>query len=61
MRIFILALAIAVASFAQVRAMPIHVPTTYPAPGVFCGFMVLCTPKGINLPRPSDKTKQDKP
>lgn len=43
MREFVLAAAIVVASFAQAKAMPVDIPTSYPAPGVFCGFMQLCT------------------
>ncbi|MEL6620577.1 MAG: hypothetical protein AAFY39_02060 [Pseudomonadota bacterium] len=57
MRAFILAVLIIVASqmpaVAQNTAtMP---PATYPAQGVFCGFMELCAPKAA-APVPADAT-----
>lgn len=45
MRSFILVLAIAVAGQSHAQTMPAEVLSNYPAPGVFCGVMTLCTPK----------------
>jgi len=59
MRELTLALAITAASLmqAQAQTMPITVPTTYPAEGMFCGFMQVCTPKAT-APRPKGVTAQ---
>ena len=54
MRDLVLALLIVVASQSPAPAGPVmpNVPSTYPAPGVFCGMMTLCTPKATQpVPR----------
>ena len=47
MRELVLAVLIIVASHSSVEALeaPTMPPSTYPADGMFCGFMTLCTPK----------------
>jgi len=44
MRPLILSFFIVLGGLVEVSAMPtvVSVPTTYPEPGTFCGFMTLC-------------------
>lgn len=51
MRQIILTLAIVLGGLAQASAMPINQPTTFPAPGVFCGFLKKCDSQA-EAPRP---------